>query len=93
VRNDGDWGINVRIGDATARFWSAPSRLVDLEGSTDEPTVARPHRDGGYPSTVVLADGTLVTAYYSRGVPAHQRYHVGVIRWTLSAIEKSPLSP
>ena len=93
VRNDGDWGINVRIGDATARFWSAPSRLVDLEGSTDEPTVARPHRDGGYPSTVVLADGTLVTAYYSRGVPAHQRYHVGVVRWTLPAIEKSPLSP
>lgn len=83
VRNQGDWGINVRFGDPTAKIWSAPLRLVDLEGSTDRPDANRPSRDGGYPSTVALPDGTLVTAYYSRGVPAHQRYHVGVVRWTL----------
>lgn len=88
VRNEGDWGINVRIGDPTGRAWSAPIRLVDLEGSTDEPNLPVPHRDGGYPSTVVLADGTLVTAYYTRGVPAHQRYHVGVVRWALPAAAK-----
>ncbi len=93
VRNDGDWGVNVRIGDASARSWSAPIRLVDLEGSTEEPNQAKPHRDGGYPSTVVLADGTLVTAYYSRGVPAHQRYHVGVVRWTLPAAPKTSPVP
>lgn len=92
VRNDGEWGINVRIGDPEARVWSAPIRLIDLEGATDEPNLPQPRRDGGYPSTVVLADGTLVTAYYSRGMPAHQRYHVGVVRWTLPAVEKkSPL--
>ncbi len=93
VRNDGDWGINVRIGDAVARSWSGPIRLVDLEGSTDEPNQAKPHRDGGYPSTVVLADGTLVTAYYSRGVPTHQRYHVGVVRWALPPGPKTPSLP
>lgn len=87
VRNDGDWGINVRIGSADARQWSGPIRLVDLEGSTDAPNAPKPQRDGGYPSTVQIADGTLVTAYYSRGIPSHQRYHVGVVRWTLPAPE------
>jgi len=93
VRNDGDWGINVRIGDPEARAWSAPLRLVDLEGSTNQPNLAQPQRDGGYPSTVVLADGTLITAYYTRGVPAHQRYHVGVVRWALPVEEKKTQLP
>ena len=93
VRNDGDWGINVRIGNREGRAWSSPIRLVDLEGSTDAPKTAKPSRDGGYPSTVVLADGTLVTAYYSRGVPAHQRYHVGVVRWKLPVDETKTALP
>jgi hypothetical protein len=93
VRNQGDWGINVRFGDPTATVWSAPLRLVDLEGSTDRPDAEKPSRDGGYPSTVVLADGTLVTAYYTRGVPAHQRYHVGVVRWTLPPAAKKVALP
>ena len=83
VRNDGDWGINYRIGSADARDWSSPVQLVDLQGSTDAPNATKPQRDGGYPSTVVLKDGTFVTAYYSRGIPSHQRYHVGVVRWAL----------
>jgi len=35
----------------------------------------------GYPASVQAADGTLVTAYYASSVPAHQRYHMGVVRW------------
>lgn len=85
VRNDGRWGIEVRIADAEARVWSPPIQLVDLEGSTDAPDTVSPSRDGGYPTTVVLPDGTLVTAYYSRGVPSHMRYHVGIVRWKLPA--------
>jgi hypothetical protein len=84
VRNEGEWAIHVRVGDATGHTWSAPVCLVDLEGSTDEPAAPKPLRDGGYPSTVAFADGTLVTAYYCKGLPAHQRYHVGVIRWNTS---------
>jgi len=83
VRNEGNWSIAVRIGDADGRVWSPPIELVDLEGSTDQRADPKPIRDGGYPSTVVLADGTLVTAYYTRGVMAHNRYHVGVVRWKL----------
>ena len=81
LRNPGLWGVGVRFGDATARNWSAPMVLVDFEDSSDHPRAADPRRDGGYPSTVVAADGTLVTAYYTRGIPAHYRYHMGVVRW------------
>lgn len=85
VRNQGQWAVHFRIADAEARTWSAPTVLVDLEGATDQRFSPNPQRDGGYPSTVVLGDGTLVTAYYSRGMPSHSRYHVGVVRWKLPA--------
>jgi len=81
LRNPGLWGVAVRFGDATAQHWSAPLVLVDFETSSDHPQLADPRRDGGYPSTVVTADDTLVTAYYCRGIPAHYRYHMGVVRW------------
>jgi photosystem II stability/assembly factor-like uncharacterized protein len=81
VRNEGLWAVCARFGDPTARDWSAPLCLVDLEGATDEPRSADPLRDGGYPSTIALSDGTLVTAYYCRGIASHNRYHTGVVRW------------
>jgi hypothetical protein len=41
---------------------------------------------------VLAADGTFVTAYYARGIPAHQRYHMGVVRWRLTGarVDTSP---
>lgn len=81
VRNSGFYGIAVRIADATARTWGPQIFLVDLEGSTDL-SDATPSRDGGYPSSVVLPDGLIATAYYSKGVPTHRRYHMGVVRWS-----------
>lgn len=85
ARNPGSRAIWLRFGSPDARNWSQPYLLVDLEGSTElqHPT-ARP--DGGYPSTVVAADGTFVTAYYSRGIPTHQRYHMGVVRWRIGGV-------
>lgn len=81
VRNSGFYGIAVRFGDASARRWSAPVFLVDLEGSTDTAGDSPP-RDGGYPSSVVLPDGLVATAFYTRGTPTHRRYHMGVVRWS-----------
>jgi hypothetical protein len=71
VRERSHQGVSIRLSSDEGRTWSAPTMLVHLEGTTD----------GGYPSTVQLADGTLVTAYYSNGIPEHRRYHMGVIRW------------
>lgn len=90
-RNEGSRAIWVRFGSPDAHAWSAPMMLVDLEGSGEfqykDNVIAKGARgltDGGYPSTVIAADGTMVTAYYCRGVPAHQRYHMGVVRWRLA---------
>jgi len=81
-RNVGSRGIWIRFGSADAKAWSAPRLLVDLEGSFEN-QYEKSATDGGYPSTVLAADGNVVTVYYSRGVPAHQRYHMGVVRWRL----------
>jgi hypothetical protein len=82
IRNPGLRGVAVRFGDAEAHRWSSAFMLVDFEDSTDHPEAADPRPDGGYPSTVVAKDGTLVTAYYCRGIPQHRRYHMGVVRWS-----------
>jgi hypothetical protein len=82
-RNPGLYGIWVQIADPAIKAWSSPMMLVNLEGSTQSQLTPVPSGDGGYPSTVQLADGTFVTLYYTRGIPAHQRYHVGVVRWRL----------
>ncbi|MBL8177726.1 MAG: exo-alpha-sialidase [Bryobacterales bacterium] len=66
-----DYAIGVRFSKDEGRTWSAPARLVSLPTSTD----------GGYPATLQLPDGTLLTAYYSSGIPEHNRYHMGVVRW------------
>mgnify|MGYP001385002720 FL=1 len=66
-----DYAIGVRFSKDEGRTWGAPARLVSLPESTD----------GGYPATEQLRDGTLVTAYYSNGIPEHKRYLMGVVRW------------
>jgi hypothetical protein len=53
--------------------------------------------DCGYPSSVQLEDGSIVTAYYfgpkhpkfaAHTLPWHQRYHMGVAKWDLSMLPK-----
>jgi len=68
------YAIGVRTADAEGRVWQPAQILCQLAPG-----------DLGYPSTVQLADGTLVTAYYSAGIPEHTRYHMGVLRWRLEA--------
>jgi hypothetical protein len=75
IRNPGLYGIGGRVSADEGETWGQPMLLVDLVGTTD----------GGYPSSVQLADGTIVTAYYSNGIPTHRRYHMGVVRWRLDA--------
>lgn len=82
-RNRGLYGIWVQVGDPELNNWSAPVLLVDLEGSTESQLTPVPASDGGYPATVLAQDGRFVTVYYSRGIPAHQRYHMGVVRWSI----------
>ena len=73
IRNRGLYGVGARVSEDGGESWNAPILLVDLENAAD----------GGYPSSVQMPDGTIVTAYYCIGIPTHQRYHMGVARWTL----------
>ena len=80
----GLYGAAARISDDEGATWSGTQVLVGVHGPMD----------CGYPSTVELDDGTLVTAYYAgarthpkfrhtcpNALPWHQRYHMGICRW------------
>ena len=71
IRNRGFYGVGARLSADQGATWGAPIVLVDLEDASD----------GGYPSSVQLADATIVTAYYANRIRAHRRYHMGVVRW------------
>jgi hypothetical protein len=73
LRNRGLRGVGARWSRDEGQTWEPPVVLVDLEDATDV----------GYPSSVQVADGTIVTAYYCNGIPTHQRYHMGVVRWQI----------
>jgi hypothetical protein len=62
-------GVDVRFSQDEGRSWSPPMRVADFQG------------DGGYPSSVQLADGRIVTAYYASKATYHGRYHMGVVVW------------
>lgn len=71
IRNRGLYGIGARLSADKGQTWGSPILLVDLEDATD----------GGYPSSVQLKDGTIVTAYYANRIKAHRCYHMGVVLW------------
>jgi hypothetical protein len=75
IRNRGLYGVGARLSEDEGGSWGAPMLLVNLEGATD----------GGYPASVQMADDTVVTAYYANRIPAHERYHMGVVRWRVDA--------
>ena len=85
LRNTGIYaGIGVRVSE-DGETWGTPSVIFNpgKEGAGD----------GTYPSSVQVADGTIVTAYYSAGVPAHRRYHMGVVRWGMEDISSKSWGP
>ena len=75
----GALGVHARINRDEGLTWDAPRVLfkVAAHASHSGPEGV----DGGYPSSVQLDDGTIVTAYYCSRIPGHQRYHMGVVFW------------
>ena len=51
------------------KSWGAPLRLFQASG------------DMGYPSTVQLSDGRLVTVFYAHRSVMHDGYHMGAVGW------------
>jgi hypothetical protein len=66
-----DNGIEVRISADGGKSWSPPQRIASFDG------------DGGYPATVELADGRLLTAFYAKRTTDHEGYQMATVTWQL----------
>ncbi len=75
-------GVVGRISRDHGQTWSQPFTLV---------AGFMPNSDHGYPSSVQLGDGAIVTAYYCSAAPWYQRYHMGVLRWNLEMVDTRAL--
>ena len=73
IRYRGFYGVGARASLDDGRTWMTPMVLTDLGGAVD----------GGYPSSVELKDGNILTAYYCSADAGHSRYHMGVVIWDL----------
>lgn len=54
-RNWGNYGVDARFSEDEGKSWGSPFRLAHC-----------PYSDCGYPSSVELPDGSLLTAYYTK---------------------------
>ena len=63
-------GVLAKFSSDEGRTWGAPWRIAD--------TLIW---DCGYPGSVQRADGSIVTAWYSKSSHNHQRYHMGAAIW------------
>lgn len=72
-RTKDDEHCEVRVSDDGGKSWSEPVRVVDFITY-----------DGGYPSTVELPGGRMVTAYYAKKTAYHEGYHMGAVTWDLN---------
>jgi len=62
-------GVDVRFSRDEGMTWSESCRVVDFM------------QDGGYPSSVQLSDGQVLTSYYARQISGHDGYHMGTVMW------------
>jgi len=86
-------GVEVRFSDDEGATWSRPFRVVDVGG------------DCGYPSSVQLPDGQVLTAYYGQSyirsgsgkyygkygnpIASQKKRHMGVVIWDPMATHES----
>jgi sugar lactone lactonase YvrE len=70
VRVSGRCGVCAKFSNDEGKSWGEPLRLAHSYSW-----------DCGYPSSVQLPDGRLVTAFYSKDSPQHLGYHMGVTVW------------
>ncbi|MBI85486.1 MAG: hypothetical protein CMJ81_20020 [Planctomycetaceae bacterium] len=74
-RNWNNFGVDVRFSDDEGESWGPPIRIADS-----------PRADSGYPSSVQLTDGRVVTAYYTQ-VSDDFHYEMRVAIWNPEAFE------
>lgn len=76
-RNWNNFGVDVRFSDDEGESWGPSIRIANT-----------PHYDSGYPSSVQLPDGRVVTAYYTR-ISDDYHYEMRVATWIPGAFATS----
>ena len=76
IRLKNNWGIGVAQSRDQGASWSWLAGLCNFGQASD----------GGYPASVQLADGSILTHYYISGVPFCERYFVGQVHWELDEL-------
>jgi len=74
-RNWNNFGVDIRFSDDLGVTWGPPIGIADTAYS-----------DCGYPSSVQLADGRVVTAYYTK-ISEDYHYEMRVATWNPDAFE------
>ncbi len=75
VRVEGRRGVLAKLSSDDGKTWTDPLRIARTADGGD----------CGYPSSVQLTDGNIVTAWYSNDSPQHKGYHLGVSVWKAPA--------
>ena len=82
VRTADKAGVCALLSADEGRTWTEPVRLVNCSG------------DSGYPSSVQLASGIIVTAWYAKQSPLRDGYHMGATVWEApTAQDLAPITP
>lgn len=78
-------GVCAKLSSDDGKTWSEPLRLASAVGDAD----------CGYPSSVQLDDGAIVTAWYAKESPEHSGYHMGASVWRAPApkVSGKPAQP
>ena len=70
-RKKGANGIAAKTSKDDGKTWSETEQILDDLASFD----------CGYPASVQLEDGSIMTVYYANANAVHQRYHMGTVIW------------
>lgn len=65
-------GVEAKFSSDGGLTWGDPVRIQEL-----------PMVDLGYPASVELAEGKVLSAYYARSGPGYDGYHMGAVVWKL----------
>lgn len=72
-----NFGIDARVSQDNGSTWSGPIRVANM-----------PRSDGGYPSSVQLSDGRIVTVFYT-AIPGKNQYEMRVATWDLNEYDRA----
>ncbi len=79
IRHRGLFGVGAMTMHLQSETWNTPMLIANFGDAYD----------GGYPSSVQLDNGEIVTAYYCSPTQTQKHYHLGVVIWRWKEFSKT----